>query len=119
MLANTSTWAVGEGCGAPGVLRGVVQLGDIEAPARQRFGIAVHDADARRADAVAREHRQRIQTRQQIGMPRRRVLKPGVYPVRALDHRGGHRIRIGAAASGVVGFLAQLGLDVSNNGIVR
>ena len=108
----------GEGFGAPGLFFPIIQRGDIEAPARQRIGIAVQDADADVSQAKARHHRQLAQLAEQIGMPRRSALEHGVNLVRAFDHALIDRLRIGAAATGCIRVLTQFSLDVAQDGVV-
>jgi hypothetical protein len=89
-----------------------------EAPAGERFGVAVHDAQAQPADLGRQRHRQR---RERFALPvAGRKAQPSEDAVRALDHRVADPGRVGAAAAGVVGVVGgQLGLDVAAQRVVR
>jgi hypothetical protein len=103
---------------APVVLARITQRGHIEAPARERLGISVNDADARGADSIARDHRQTGKAREDIRMPRRRSLERRMNLVRAIDGPLIDPVGIGAAAAGIIRIQVKLRFDIAEKGIV-
>ncbi len=102
----------------PGPCRWVSQGGDVETPARQRIGVAVHHADATTGDLVAREHRQLRDAMAQSLVATCRFLQLAMDLVRPVDDGAVHAVRVGAATAGVVGGRVELGFDVAEDGVV-
>ena len=78
----------------------------------------MRDADARGADAVAPEHRQRGDLRQPRRLASGRGLQLAVDAVGACHHVGIHIVGVGATAAGAVVGAAELSLDIALQRIV-
>lgn len=96
----------------------IAQCRRIEAPAGERVGIAVHDGDPLAANVEAGNHRQSGECGENIRVPRRSGLEPGVDTVGAFDDGTRNVIRIGASATCGITVNAEFGLDIADDGVM-
>ena len=90
-----------------------IEFDRIKPPAGQGLGVPVHDPDATVANAVTGHHGQHRQRSQDRGKALCGRFQPRMNTIGARHGRRVYRVRIGAAATGVVTCRRQFRFDIA------